>query len=384
MSAHTPAGIRERNRHLITAYIHDHGPTTKQMLERGLGMSLPTITQNLRILQDEGIIEPGDLLDSTGGRKAQPYQFASGSHSSIGVAMRRTGLTMCAINLDGTVIARHHMSIGYTASESYYSHVADNVQDFADSLAQSGSPALGVAFSIQGIVSADGTRITFGSILGNTDFELTTLSRGIDLPCMLIHDSDASAMAELWFNPTITDAVCVYLEQRLGGAVIVNGQLYQGPNQCNGTIEHMTLVPGGRPCYCGRRGCVDPYCSPEVLTDDGETLDDAFRALRAGDAGHRRRFESWMDNVAQAIANIRGVLAGDIIIGGQAAPHLSDADLADLKRRVVALSPFPTAAFDIRRSRCEPEQNIVGAALRYVQPYIDTLCGKDTTFDDIS
>lgn len=37
---------------------------------------------------------------------------------------------------------------------------------------------------------------------------------------MMIHDSDASAMAELWFDSTLTDAVCVYLERRPGGAVI--------------------------------------------------------------------------------------------------------------------------------------------------------------------
>lgn len=378
MSAHAPAGIRERNRQLITAYIRDHGPATKQMLERGLGLSLPTITQNLKTLQDQGIIEPGDLLDSTGGRKAQPYRFASGSRSAIGVAMRRNGLTMCAIDLDGTVIARHHMTIDYTASDVYYRHVAASVQDFASSLEQSGSPALGVAFSIQGIVSADGTRVTFGSILGDTDFELDTLSRDIDLSCMLIHDSDASAMAELWFDPGIRDAVCVYLEQRPGGAVIIDGKLHQGPNQCNGTIEHMTLVPAGRPCYCGRRGCMDPYCSPDVLTDRNETLDEAFRAIRAGDPAHRERYEAWMDSIAQAIANIRSVLAGDIILGGQAAPHLSDDDLSDLKRRVIDLSPFPTASFDILRSRCAPEQNIIGAALRFVQPYIDKLCGTDT------
>ena len=89
--------------------------------------------------------------------------------------------------------------------------------------------------------------------MGNTGLTLETISQSVHYPCMMIHDSDASAMAELWFDSTLTDAVCVYLERRPGGAVIAGGKLYQGPNQGNGAIEHMTLVPGGRDCYCGQR-----------------------------------------------------------------------------------------------------------------------------------
>ena len=87
---------------------------------------------------------------------------------------------------------------------------------------------------MQGIVSADGQSITFGKIMGNTGLKLSELSHGLNYPSLMIHDSDASAMAELWFDHNLKDAVCIYLERRPGGAVIVDGSLYQGPNQCNG------------------------------------------------------------------------------------------------------------------------------------------------------
>ena len=51
--------IKTANRQAIISHLYHHGPQTKQMLERELGLSLPTITQNLRTLTDEGLVEQG-------------------------------------------------------------------------------------------------------------------------------------------------------------------------------------------------------------------------------------------------------------------------------------------------------------------------------------
>lgn len=375
MKTASVAALKEQNRRAITDYLYRHHDVTKQTLERDLELSLPTITANLRALEQEGLIVRGTPQESTGGRKAQTYEFSPTSHAAIGVAACAGGITMCAVDLRGNVIARRHKTTQYRDSDAYYRKLGAMVTEFADAVAKQGSAILGVAFSIQGIVSPDGRTITFGNIVGNTGLTLETLAQGVDHPTLMIHDSDASAMAELWFDHTITDAVCVYLERRPGGAVIVGGQLYQGPNQCNGTIEHMRLVPGGEECYCGQRGCVDVYCSPEMLMEDGESLPGFFSVLEQGERDHRERFDEWLDNVAQAVANIRAVLAGDIIIGGEAARYLDDADITDLKRRVDALSPFASERFELRKSSCADDQNIIGAALRFVQTYIDEICG---------
>lgn len=367
--------LKTANRQAIISHLYHHGAQTKQMLERELGLSLPTITQNLRTLTDEGLVEQGEPMQSTGGRKAQTYTFAARSHAAIGVTMRANAITLVAVDLYGEVIMRRRKRATYRNDGDYYDMVGDLVTEFAGKIVRSGSDVLGVAYSMQGIVSADGTAITFGKIMGNTGLTLEKLTRHIELPAIMIHDSDASAMAELWFDHSIQDAVCVYLERRPGGAVIVDGALYQGPNLSNGTIEHMCLVPGGKICYCGQRGCMDVYCSPEALVIDGESLPGFFSVLAQGEPGHRQRYGEWMDHVAQAIANIRTVIAGDIIIGGETAQYLTDDAITDLKHRVEALSPFHSEHFSLRKSSCADDQNIIGAALRFVQSYVDGICG---------
>lgn len=260
----TPAMVmKELNKRALTKYLYMHGPATKQMMERELGLSLPTITQNLRVLEEEGLVGKGKQLQSTGGRKAQTFVFESRCKAAIGVAMRPNDLNLRAIDLHGNVMAKQRVTLHYQNTDAYYQRIGDIINAFAMKTERGGTSVLGVAFTIQGIVSADGTTISFGNIMNNTGLKLETIAQNVHVPCIMIHDSDASAMTELWLDHTLNDAVCVYLEMRPGGAVIVGGQLYQGPNLRNGVIEHMTLVPGGNECYCGQRGCMDTYCSPK-------------------------------------------------------------------------------------------------------------------------
>lgn len=369
--------VKELNKRSLTRYLYTNGPATKQILERELDLSLPTITQNLRTLEQEGLVSKGEQLESTGGRKAQTFMFESRSKAAIGVAMRSNSLNLCAIDLHGNVIARHHVGLPYRNTDAYYQKIGGIINDFAVKTERGGSDVLGVAFAIQGIVSADGMTISFGSIMGNTGVKLGTIAQNVRYPSIMIHDSDASAMAELWLDHALSDAVCVYLEMRPGGAVIIDGRLYQGPNLRNGVIEHMTLVPGGNKCYCGQYGCMDTYCSPETLLEDGESLSGFFSVLRQGEHGHRQRFNHWLDNVAQAVSNIRALLAGDIIIGGEAAHYLDSDDMHALKALAEGKSAFHDTRFTLRKSLCMEDQNIIGAALRFVRSYVNDVCDMD-------
>ena len=85
--------------------------------------------------------------------------------------------------------------------------------------------------------------------------------------------------------------------------------------------------------------------------------------------------DEWLDYMAQAIVNARSIIAGDVIVGGEAAQHLEDSDIEDLKARVIARSPFGTDHFNLRKSYCAEDQNIIGAALRFAENYLDDICG---------
>ena len=87
---------------------------------------------------------------------------------------------------------------------------------------------------------------------------------------------------------------------------------------------------------------------------------------------------SWLDHVALAIANVRCVICADVVIGGEAALSLDHDNIADLQRRVTALSVFGTDHFALRLSRSDENSGAIGAAMQFSDPYMDALCGWDT------
>ena len=74
------------------------------------------------------------------------------------------------------------------------------------------------------------------------------------------------------------------LENGVGGAVLVNGDLYAGDNRRSGEFGHMCVEPGGLPCKCGKRGCLEAYCSARRISDDiNITLKDFFAGVERHD-----------------------------------------------------------------------------------------------------
>ncbi len=57
------------------------------------------------------------------------------------------------------------------------------------------------------------------------------------------------------------DLLCITLGTGIGGGLVLNGKLYQGGFEYAGEIGHITVVPDGYPCTCGKRGCVEAYSS---------------------------------------------------------------------------------------------------------------------------
>ena len=156
MKAQSALSVKEANLKAMTAFIYTQGSATKQMFEHELGLSLPTITQNLRAMEADGLIVKGEMQQSTGGRKAQIYEFAAHSSVAIGVRIQTTRITAIAIDLNGKSVATRQRTLPYRNNDAYYQRMNGIINGFAQELAKQGSTVRGVAFCMQGIVSADG------------------------------------------------------------------------------------------------------------------------------------------------------------------------------------------------------------------------------------
>lgn len=204
------------------------------------------------------------------------------------------------------------------------------------------------------------------------------LSERTGLPCTLGNDANAAALGE-WrcgAGRGCTDLLVVTLGTGLGSGFIVNGQLLLGPFGNAGELGHTTVVMDGRPCTCGRRGCLEAYVSirgmratyqelgedPGVLEQAG-VLPIAMAAMN-GDASALQTFRDTARWLAVGLANAVAIAPPQriVLFGGIA----RNGDLLMAPLRTL----FEEALLNIHQGRVElctsvlPEDDagILGAA----------------------
>lgn len=100
------------------------------------------------------------------------------------------------------------------------------------------------------------------------------LAERIRLPLIVENDANAAAWAEYRFGAAQGQdvVVCITLGTGIGGGLMIAGSVYRGAYGVACEYGHMTLVPDGRGCACGNRGCWETYASGQALARDARDL----------------------------------------------------------------------------------------------------------------
>lgn len=366
--------IRRLNYEKIYSYIYENKRTSKRALALALDLSLPTITQNLRELEAAGLIQKDGFYKSTGGRKAQMISCVQDTRVSVGITILKDNIHICAIDIYANLIAEEEHSIPFANDDSYYRSVGDWANRFASALPCRREQILGIGIAIQGLVSPDGNTVIYGAILNNTGTTRAMFQQYLDYPCILIHDTEAAAAAELQYNKELKDTFFLVLNKNLGGVLIINRESYRGVLQAGGIIEHTTIHPDGELCYCGKRGCMEAYCSADSLVrHSGLPLELFFQLMRAKDERCMAVWDDYLRNLALSINNMRMIADCPFILSGFLLPYLIDEDFARLNTYVQEISAFPNMNVEIIRGRILQHSASIGAALHYIKSFLRNL-----------
>lgn len=142
----------------------------------------------------------------------------------------------------------------------------------------------GVGIGAAGWIAADRATVLFSPHLAWRDEPLRdALRERIGAPLLVENDGNAAAWAEWRFGAARGEpvVVCVTLGTGIGGGLVVNGAVYRGAFGVACEYGHMTLVPDGRRCACGNRGCWEMYASGRALARDAQELAEESPAAAA-------------------------------------------------------------------------------------------------------
>ena len=368
----TTIALKKINRSKIYQYIYRSKLTSKLQIVQDLQMGLSTVSQNLNLLENEGLIEKNGYFDSTGGRKANAIQIVSDFRISIGVGILKNIFHITAIDLYGNTVYTDTIPLTYSNTAAYYQQITDKVKDFIDKNQYPENKILGVSIATQGITSPDNTTVIYGNIMNNTGMRLKDFSRHLPYPCHLEHDSKAAADLELWNHPQLDSALVFLLNPNLGGAIITGHEVHQGNHMRSGLIEHICIDPDGPKCYCGNHGCLETYCSANALkVTAGMPIKDFFNLLHQTQAPNLIQiWRNYLDHLAFAIRNLNLVIDSPVIISGYLAPYFLDADMQYLLNKVNEGSLFQMTEDQLLIGNHGQYTPAIGAALYYIKEFL--------------
>lgn len=367
----TSINLKKINRSKVYQYIYEKRVTSKLQIVHDLQMGLSTVSQNLNLLEEEGLIERNGFFDSTGGRKAQAIRIVPDFKISVGIGILKNMFHITAVDLYGDVRYTETIPLPYSDTSSYYEEVTGKIKALIAGCRYE-ERILGISIATQGITSPDHTTVIYGEIMNNTGMNLESFSRYLPYPCHLEHDSKSAACLELWNHPDLDSAVIILLNRNLGGAVLTDHRIHQGSSMHSGTIEHMCINPEGPLCYCGNRGCLETYCSVNALEQAaGLPVKEFFPILREKKSPQLTQiWEDYLNHLAFAMKNLNLVVDAPIILSGYLAPWFSEEDIDYLLKRINAASPFPLKKTQILVGVHGQYTPAVGAALYYIDQFI--------------
>ncbi len=208
------------------------------------------------------------------------------------------------------------------------------------------------------------------------------------LPTYVANDANVVAYAEAVSGAGVgaDSVIAVALGTGVGGGIIIDGKIWEGCNGFAAEIGHMIVEKDGRECVCGKRGCLESYCSATALIADtvrgmNENKDSAmwglvggdikavsgrtaFDAARLGDEVAGAIVERYIDYLAVGVANIINVFQPDVVCIGGGISGEGDNLLVPLKERLDKLAfSVKGAKTKVTTASFRNSAGIIGAAL---------------------
>jgi glucokinase len=307
---------------------------------------------------------------------------------ALGIDIGGTKVAGGVIAADGTILSTARRATPGSSVSDTEDAIAAVVEELAD-----GHPGelVGVGIGAAGWFDRTGDTVLFSPHLAwrNSTLRKDLVAR-LQRPLWVGNDANAAAWAEYRYGAArgADLALMITLGTGIGGGIVVEGRLRRGAHGVAGEWGHMRVVPDGRLCACGNRGCWEQYASGTALGQtarevartspaaaarllervglepDRLTGEDVARAAAAGDPLALELVTDVGEWLGQGIADLAAVLDPEVVVIGGGVSKLGEMVLAPARDRLDRSLPGRGFRPGPRVVAAElgPQAGIVGAA----------------------
>lgn len=305
----------------------------------------------------------------------------------IGIDLGGTNIAAGLCDEKGNIIVKDSVP---TLKDRPLEEVVADMADIAKRVMENGgadiSEVKAVGIGCPGTVNNETGEVVYSNNIVMDHFPLADeFRKHLDLPINLENDANAAALGEYMTCGEGSESfVFITLGTGVGGGIIIDGRIYRGFNGAGAEIGHQTLIYGGKPCTCGRRGCLEAYASVTALISQTREAIDAhpesmmkswaekkgkisgkcaFECASLGDEYAIEVRDRYIEYVADGIASIVNVLQPKILAIGGGISREGDTLLEPIKKYLESndYNKYMPRT-DIRIAKLFGDAGIVGAA----------------------
>lgn len=230
----------------------------------------------------------------------------------------------------------------------------------------------GVGATVPGLADTQSGVLRFAPTQGWRDVPFAAmLSEAVGLPAFIANDVNACAIAEqrVGIAKGCSNFLWITVSTGIGGALVLNGRLFEGSRSLAGEIGHMAVALDGPPCGCGRKGCLQAVASGTAILKvaierglDVSSGREVFERALAGDLRAIEIIDGAHAYIGLALSHAVNLLDLDmIVIGGGVAEGL---DVTRLEREVSAHAiTLPEHSPPVVRTTLQSQAALIGAGL---------------------
>lgn len=343
-----PDEVRRHNRAALLRRLHVGGPCTRAELAAELGLNRSTIKVLVDGLASDGVVaERVPAMRSGVGRPSLLVLPQPQAAVVLAVDVRVEQVSLALVGMGGEILSRCSWSLLPSTRQprEVFTKIVDNGRLLIEEL---GVEVAAIGVSVPGVVSRSDGLVREAPNLHWTDVPLGAwLRRTFELPVDVANDGEIGALAEHLRGGAagVTDIVYIAGDVGVGGGMISGGVPLRGSAGYVGEVGHMVVCPGGRPCYCGNRGCWETMVGERALAEAlGMPRESSRGAIMAelrgiasappADTG-LAEFGEWL---AIGLCNIVNLLAPQLIVLGDLFTALPASLVAHAARMVAERS----------------------------------------------
>ena len=241
--------------------------------------------------------------------------------------------------------------------------IADNI---IDAILKLNLETNQIGIATTGVINDGNWSVLNKKILGEFyNFPLCRyIENKLNTPVFAISDTEAAALGELKFGAGIKLSEFFYItvSTGVGGAMVLNNQLYSKSPNLAGAFGHMVIVQNGKLCGCGRKGCIEAYSSGTALKQVLNNTE--YKNLTVKDLLLNKSDQTWVaDLIKQAaiylsegIVNVNSLLGiKNFIIGGSIG--LNNIFFSEIKNQTKIIT---TDKMSLKKAKLENNAEVFG------------------------